>query len=645
MTRFTIFLFTAIAISSCSHYPADVERALKLAGENRPELEKVLEHYSQQPQDKLKLQSAYFLIANMPYHYTVKDTRLDAFKETISEIEKDDLTLANYEKTYGRATGQMEIQPDLHYITSEFLIRNIDFSFQVWQEAPWSKYFSFDVFCEEILPYRLSHEPLEHWKEEYYARFRPLIDTMTNHLQPDEVCMKLLDIITDQGWTWEFDLSTQGFGATFILREQYGSCKEQTEYIAYILRSLGIPSGIDLKIVHPDHFYQTHYLNFTRNIAGKSIGFDYFVIVEPVVGNVRRTRKKYGKIYRQCHALQQESAPVKYKDTYIPQGGLRNILLKDVSAEYFPDTHISVRLEPLGSFGKNDLAFLCVFNNIEWVPLSCTKQKKGLAEFGNVESNNILYQVWFFDKTQSVALSKPFVMHENGEVQFFDADMNALQSMTLLRKFRLPAVWSAWIHRAINGKFQGANQPDFSDAVTLHTIEKDADFSFEVVRTEHPGKFRYVRYLSADGGYNNMAEIKFYSGGKVLSGEVVGTDGAREKFPNSTKYAVFDDDPLTFFDALEANGAWVGLRLNQACQIDSIRYIFRNDDNNIRPGDTYELFYNSNKEWYSAGAQTAVTTQLTFDHVPSNTLYWLRDRTRGKEERPFTYENGQQVWW
>ena len=142
-----------------------------------------------------------------------------------------------------------------------------------------------------------------------------------------------------------------------------------------------------------------------------------------------------------------------------------------------------------------------------------------------------------------------------------------------------------------------------------------------------------------------MAEVKFYSGGKQLHGEVIGTDGAQEVFPNSTKYSVFDDDPLTFFDALEADGAWAGLKLVQANHIDAIRYIFRNDDNCIRPGDTYELFYHSKGQWLSAGRQTADTTILQYEKVPSNTLYWLRNYTRGREERPFTYENGKQIWW
>ena len=48
-----------------------LEQALELAGSNRCELEKVLEHYAD---DSLKLEAAKFLIRNMPGHYSYVDT-------------------------------------------------------------------------------------------------------------------------------------------------------------------------------------------------------------------------------------------------------------------------------------------------------------------------------------------------------------------------------------------------------------------------------------------------------------------------------------------------------------------------------------------------------------------------------------------
>ena len=636
-----LYVLLIIILSSCSQYPKDVEQALKLAGDNRPELEKVLKHYSQLPDDSLKYRAACFLIGYMPYHYSIHNPQLDSFKVFLYEKEVIPWSWNDF-LDLNIPSGKTEVKHDLHYITAEYLIRNIDFSFKVWQESPWRESISFKKFCEEILPYRLNHEPLEYWKEEYYAAFHPIIESMDHNNRLDSICMKLLVDLMDQGWVWSSDFYTNGFGALILLHKRYGGCKEQAELITYILRSVGIPSGIDQMIQHPNQMHVAHYWNYTHTIEGNNFSFDFFDTHLAVNG--RRKERKYGKVYRQCYALNKESLPVKYSKNYIPSGGLRNVLLRDVTFDYIPETHISLRLEPHDIFNNKDLAYLCIFNGARWIPVTWCKPEHGQVTFRDVEPD-ILYQVRLIDEKRDIAASKPFILLGNENAHFPEADTDNLQSMYLTRKYVLPLNWPDYVDRSVGGKFQGANKPDFSDLVTLHTIQKKADMSYENIKLDTHKYFKYVRYLSADGGFNNMAEVKFYSGGQQLHGEVIGTDSSAVEYPFCDKHSVFDDDPLSFFEASDENGAWVGLKFDKAYPIDAIRYIFRNDDNNIRPKDTYELLYNRSGQWLSAGMQTADTTFLQYENIPSSTLYWLRNHTRGKEERPFTYEEGQQVWW
>jgi hypothetical protein len=217
--------------------------------------------------------------------------------------------------------------------------------------------------------------------------------------------------------------------------------------------------------------------------------------------------------------------------------------------------------------------------------------------------------------------------------------------MTLFRKYRLPEVLP-WYHSlSAGGLFEASNSPDFADSVLLHTIPEPSGFNWMTVEVDDPKEYRYVRYLSSQNrGFNNMAEVEFYSDGMKLSGEVIGTDSSAMSFPNDTKYAVFDGDPLSFFNALQPNNAWSGLRLDKPYRIDAIRYLFRNDDNGVRKGDRYELLYSSKGEWVSAGLQIADSSLLQYEHIPANTVYWLRNHTRGREERPFLYEKGKQVF-
>lgn len=59
----------------------------------------------------------------------------------------------------------------------------------------------------------------------------------------------------------------------------------------------------------------------------------------------------------------------------------------------------------------------------------------------------------------------------------------------------------------------------------------------------------------------------------------------------------------------------------------------------------YELFYCDKGDWHSLGIMTAESGELVYENVPGNALYLLKNRTKGKEERIFTYENDRQVWW
>ncbi len=73
-------------------------------------------------------------------------------------------------------------------------------------------------------------------------------------------------------------------------------------------------------------------------------------------------------------------------------------------------------------------------------------------------------------------------------------------------------------------------------------------------------------------------------------------------------------------------------------KVSKIRYISRTDANGIIPGMEYELMY-FDRQWISAGRQTAVADSLVFDSLPAGALFWLRNLTEGREERIFTYDS------
>ena len=71
-------LLPGLLLVSCRD--SALETALRLAGDNRPELEAVLRHYAADEADSLKYRAARFLIENMPLHYGYGGLGMERFR-------------------------------------------------------------------------------------------------------------------------------------------------------------------------------------------------------------------------------------------------------------------------------------------------------------------------------------------------------------------------------------------------------------------------------------------------------------------------------------------------------------------------------------------------------------------------------------
>ena len=215
--------------------------------------------------------------------------------------------------------------------------------------------------------------------------------------------------------------------------------------------------------------------------------------------------------------------------------------------------------------------------------------------------------------------------------------------MTLLRKFPFLGKMEGFNIRMSGGRFQGSQTADFATPKDLHYFDGITDGNwYEVAASDSAKAFRYVRYIGPNGSYCNINEIQWLDcNGKVLKGKIIGTQGKGEH----EKETVFDGDILTGFEGISPDGHWVGLDFGVPHSISKIRFIGRNDGNTIEIGDKYEFYYWDHNKWNLIDTRIATDNSLVYDTVPSQGLYVLKDRTKGWEERIFTYENGKQIWW
>ena len=87
MKKKTIILLWLVTAYSCSNYSSRLKAVLDYSGTNRAELEKVLDHYSQDPADSLKLKASIFLIENMPGHYTFGGPYMKSYNEQLGLLK------------------------------------------------------------------------------------------------------------------------------------------------------------------------------------------------------------------------------------------------------------------------------------------------------------------------------------------------------------------------------------------------------------------------------------------------------------------------------------------------------------------------------------------------------------------------------
>ena len=89
-------------------------------------------------------------------------------------------------------------------------------------------------------------------------------------------------------------------------------------------------------------------------------------------------------------------------------------------------------------------------------------------------------------------------------------DLGAPKTITKIRFFPR----AGWTRRMTGGRFQGSDTPDFhsgvKDLYTVFSEPRDGQWT-DTTDIISARTFRYVRYLSPDDGWNNVAEIEFYT--------------------------------------------------------------------------------------------------------------------------------------
>ncbi|MCB4807947.1 discoidin domain-containing protein [Tamlana sp. 62-3] len=617
-----------------------LEIALELAGENRKELQKVLDHY-QTPKDSLKLKAATFLISNMPYHsFTEIDERFNSVFRKMgrgklftadksyrkSEFRKRLRNHSNYLKERDSFPINKKVN-DIEVLKADFLIDNIELAFEAWYRIPRKKRASFDDFCNYILPYRSYNEPVEiDSRSKLYQKY----SWVYAELDKGEAIESIIDKMATE-FDYNIFLSIPEYypyplSISQIEKSRFGLCDDNINYWVNVFRAIGIVASKDFVSHWGNHHSNGHSWLFVKYM-------DKEYMTNP------GSNDNLNELYKN------ESIPLVRRVSFKHQNESNfSLLSTNVTSTYIKTLNIKI-----DNVLNVDIErpVLCVFDrNKEWEIVSNGSNSWGKSEFLNV-GVNVLYLAGSVNNNgEIIPLNYPFYINQNKEMHFFAPKDSIIKNATLLRKYGLSSPKDRqkvdWPKNLNSSEIQVSNDKNFQYYKTVYKIENFNSTQLQKVNFNSSEKYKYIRFKSNNREESYLAALGFYDDKKNKLQEKANLFEENLTIANRKNKidVAFDGNPLSFCGGTDFS---IGMKLDKPTTIGAIEFQARNDGNHIDEGDVYELFY-WDKNWTSLGSQKAKDTVLYYD-VPKNSLLWLKNHTKGKEEHVFTIDQyGGQKW-
>lgn len=611
---------------ACKEERKKIDITLNLASSNSKELKVVLDSYKRDPADSLKYKAAVFLIENMAYHYSYKpltgfepafdsiakyplnDTRKKIFRSILNSASKNSILAAP------------ELIPDVNNVNSHFFMHNIELSFEAWSRIPCNKRASFNDFCNYILPYKSSDEPIEAGVRD---SLRKKYSWVNRNLEAGASLQSVVDSVASE-FHFEIvqeirDFYPQTLSVSQMEKTRFGLCDDGVNYLVNVFRAVGIVSAKDMTPHWGNH---------------PSLGHSWLYVK---YGNEEYSTDVAGKINLKSLYLT-ESIPKISRETFAFNDKNRfSPFIKEVTSEYVPVADIVVS-NLLKANHSNPVLYVFDVNE-EWYPISTGRFRDGNFEFKQV-GVNVMYLAANQNKDGNQPANYPFFLDSKRRIHYYKPSKTVFNSIVLTRKCRLSSPRNRrikeWMKNINGAMIQGANHSNFSDAETLYEISNFSSTQIKAVSLKSHKKFKYIRFYS-NGKETYLAKLSFYDRNKKLQGSVIKQNNRDFKWENGA----FDDDPLSFSGGKDFA---LGLEFEAPRRVTAVDFQIRNDNNHINVGESYELFYWDSK-WKTLGMKVATDTLLNYKNVPANSLLWLRNTTFGNEEHIFVADgNNRQQW-
>lgn len=628
-------LIGILLLLSCTQENRELRSSLRSARENRPELEDVLKHYSEEGDDE-KIRAAKYLVRYMSWHQSYTGD-FGRYGIIVDSLIPEMTSAAEYNRLIGNVQDSLKrdfvIRKDTRAVKADFLIADIDEAFALWKKGRWAKHLTFDEFCEYLLPYKVEElQPVEMWRREYQQLFvgnEITVDETIDEYrgEPHIAIQNIRGAAKGHVLAYSDSLKTTNLYDLRSLKDiPYGDCISLCDMGLLLYRSKGIPVAMDFVPGWADRAGSHAWLSvYTRRGINRAVhAFSDGNPEEEV------ECRRFAKVYRRTYRPNPELAR-RFRRGYPIPARLNDIFFRDVTGEYVKceDVMVNTRRSVLG---RN--VYVAVFDNQRWAAIAYGKRKGlGKAMFENLARNALYLPVVVKRNGIQVPLGDPFFIHSDGKVETISSNRHRNQSFSITMKRKYPVYWqlAAVYDRTRGGIFEGSNTPDFKQAEMILEISDKEGWSGYLPVADSQS-FRYYRFRAQEGQVCDLAELKLYREEQFLA-------------PTSASPTISDNDALTWKSTDNSQSQFAILDLGSPQQITGIFYAVRSDGNDFFPGHEYVL-----RRWNGALWEKLDTfvgshdPEHEFQNMFEGELYLITCSTTGTQSRPFIVKDNLACW-
>ncbi|QQT55238.1 transglutaminase domain-containing protein [Sphingobacterium multivorum] len=366
---------------------------------------------------------------------------------------------------------------DSKILTTEFLEQNINSAVSQWNTFPWSKQIPKDIFLNYLLPYKVLLEYPSGWRTYFQKQYQDSINKFVRNGEEDtdkvnaSIIAKLYQSINYSENAFKL---TKNPSLNEILAIGKGECYTLSHLFVYANRSVGIPSTIDIVPLwgsrNGSHATEVFYRKIETNPN------EYTYSFKPSKGSfLNRPAKVFRFSFKKVNVWDDSiKALIEPQKSYIPEFLKSNHLL-DVTDQYADVSNLKYTFLNRQS---DKLAYICVFNYGQWMPLFYGRITNSRFAIFNKMSKNMLYQVGVPEGSSYKFVDRAFILDSSGKMIYSEPNTNVRIKIKIQK---INEGENSWVKANSKYALSILNKKNYWEVVSVKYCETDSVLNFDKI--------------------------------------------------------------------------------------------------------------------------------------------------------------------